>query len=166
MKPPQGYDYLAPVGYKAGENPTFPSKLYEAAEEILVVRPTLRPTASPATTPTDGYIPPSGYDYSPPQGYSPDKNPTFPDKLYTAPKQKPKKKKKKKKKPDFVSLPAGYDYSPPRGYSAEENPTFPSSLYEEPKPRQPETGYIPAAKPTVGYKPPPGYDYNPPPGKL
>ena len=48
MKPPQGYDYLAPVGYKAGENPTFPSKLYEAAEEILVVRPTLRPTVSPA----------------------------------------------------------------------------------------------------------------------
>ena len=164
MKPPQGYDYLAPVGYKASENPTFPSKLYEAAEEILVVRPTLRPTPSPATTPTDGYIPPSGYDYSPPQGYSPDKNPTFPEKLYTAPQQKPKKKKKKK--PDFVSLPAGYDYSPPRGYSAEENPTFPSSLYEEPKPRQPETGYIPAAKPTVGYKPPPGYDYNPPPGKL
>ena len=119
MKPPEGYDYLAPVGYKAGENPTFPSKLYEAAEEILVVRPTLRPTVSPATTPTDGYIPPSGYDYSPPQGYSPDKNPTFPNKLYTAPKQTPKKKKKKKKKPDKLEEETEDDDDGEDGYKTE-----------------------------------------------
>merc|ERR1711879_939774 len=55
METPAGYDYTPPKGYKAFENPTFPEKLYEAAEEILIVTP---------TTPklTKGYI-------APPQGY-------------------------------------------------------------------------------------------------
>ena len=39
MKPPVGYDYKPPTGYKASENPTFPKTLYEAAEEILIVTP-------------------------------------------------------------------------------------------------------------------------------
>ena len=158
VKPPLGYDYLAPVGYKAGENPTFPSKLYEAAEEILVVTPTVTPTTTPtpAHQVTEGYLPPSGYDYSPPKGYSPDKNPTFPEKLYTAPKLKSKKKKKQKAGGSDVSLPAGYDYAAPPGYKAGENPTFPqvSPNYLTPSS---------TVKPT-GYSPPAGYDYSPPLG--
>ena len=95
-------------------------------------------------------------NYNLPPGYSAEENPTFPSSLYDP--------------PSPPALPGGYDYGVPAVYKADVNPTFPSSLYEEPKPRQPETAYIPAAKPPTGYdyKAPKGYsaDENPTfPGK-
>ena len=98
------------------------------------------------------------YDYSPPKGYKPEENPTFPSSLYDPPSPPAPA-------PGYLP-PQGYDYQAPKGYQADVNPTFPSSLYEEPQPRQPDTAYIPAAKPITGYQPPPpqGYDYHPPPG--
>ena len=35
----------------------------------------------------NGYLHPKGYDYSPPEGYTPDKNPTFPNESYLVPKK-------------------------------------------------------------------------------
>ena len=172
-KPPTtGYKYDPPQGYLASENPTFPSKLYEAAEEILIVK-------TPSTVKSD----PS--DYLPPKGYNPDINPTFPQKHYKAP-----KKKVKGKKADGYNPPSGYDYKAPEGYNAEINPTFPQSKYEAPKidgyrapdgydykppdgynpsdnPTFPEKKYLPphaSTTPAPGYLPPSGYDYKAPQG--
>ena len=166
METPAGYDYTPPKGYKAFENPTFPEKLYEAAEEILIVTP---------TTPklTKGYIaPPQGYDYSPPKGYKAEENPTFPQSSYNPPvidkDYGPRKKVKKHKMKKTVS---GYNYEAPDGYKANLNPTFPKNIYETPQiediyePPHIENLYeISHAEKTLGYKPPAGYDYKSPPG--
>ena len=177
MKPPVGYDYKAPPGYKAAENPTFPKTLYEAAEEILVITPTsthipnqpgtyippkkLKPKDSYVTPeknhkPKDAYVPPDK-SYKPKDAYVPpekklnyDVNPTFPKSFYEAIQAK-----------DYQP-PTGYDYQTPKGYSPDQNPTFPANIYEAPHvaPRHHSEAKIPDS----GYKAPVGYDYPSPKG--
>ena len=141
IKPPVGYDYSPPEGYKASENPTFPKSLYEAAEEILIITPTTE----------SNYLPPSS-TYK-----NPDVNPTFPKKFYEEPHAPDSGYVTPQYGPPHVKHdtgykpPKGYDYSPPSGYSADENPTFPK--YESKH-----------AVHKDGYHAPAGYDYKPPTG--
>ena len=112
-----------------------PNKLYNAPEKIGPAEP--------------------GYNYNPPPGYKSDKNPTFPDAVYSAApgisaevyqitvSETPQVK--------TLPLPLGYDYRAPFGFSADHNPTFPQEgLYKPPK--------------KTGYKAPEGYDYSTPKG--
>lgn len=147
--------------YSTEEKANTPSKLYQAAEEILVVTPGYKnpklkvgriqlyiETFGLQVKSVGHSPPPAGYDYKAPDGYSPAENPTFPDPLY-----KPPTKKKNPKKSKI--LPAGYDYKAPEGYSPADNPTFPSALYKPPtkknKSKVLPTGYD--YKAPVGYKP-------------
>ena len=100
----------------------------------------------------------SGYTYAPPPGYKSDKNPTFPDAVYSAApgisaevyqitvSETPHVAVK------TLPLPSGYDYRAPFGFSAEHNPTFPHKELYQPPPKQ------------AGYKAPEGYDYSTPEG--
>ena len=168
---PSGYDYRAPFGFSAENNPTFPKKdLYQPPKLVGNKAPEGYDYSTPEgykasenptfpkelyQEPGEDYRPPlvekdkNGYSYDAPHGYSPHENPTFPKEHYKAP----------KKPDDGYQTPTGYDYQGPQGYDPSKNPTFPKSHYETSKKEK-----IPQSSPAKGYKAPTGYDYGAPKG--
>ena len=178
-----------------------PSKLYGVPEKIDLLN-IYSPPKAPKKISAEIYeitlgenkSQSAGYNYKPPDGYTADSNPTFPKKLYEAPKNTK----------EGYQPPDGYDYSPPKGYKASDNPTFPKDSYKGPNISNDYAkgldypapdGYDPAHNPTfpkklyqaptkkpinykplkinhkapkkidpAGYNPPSGYDYPRPHG--